>query len=93
MEVQTLRCIIEGGGDVAFINTFHLNQYLGNLQFFFFFYQNIMLLNDYIFIDILRLPMNLDINFNAHNFSTVCNKKIRSSAGCPMSWSNFGYVS
>lgn len=29
IETQTLRCIIEGGGDVAFINTFHINQYLG----------------------------------------------------------------
>lgn len=29
IETQTLRCIIEGGGDVAFINTLHLNQYLG----------------------------------------------------------------
>lgn len=28
-ETQTLRCIIEGGGDVAFINTFHMDQYLG----------------------------------------------------------------
>lgn len=29
IETQTLRCIIEGGGDVAFINTVHINQYLG----------------------------------------------------------------
>jgi len=29
IETQTLRCIIEGGGDVAFINTLHINQYLG----------------------------------------------------------------
>lgn len=29
VETQTLRCIIEGGGDVAFINTFHIDQYLG----------------------------------------------------------------
>lgn len=29
LETQTLRCIIEGGGDVAFINSLHINQYLG----------------------------------------------------------------
>lgn len=29
IETQTLRCIIEGGGDVAFINTLHINQYIG----------------------------------------------------------------
>lgn len=29
IETQTLRCIIEGGGDVAFINTLHINEYLG----------------------------------------------------------------
>jgi len=32
IETQTLRCIIEGGGDVAFINTLHLNQYLGKYK-------------------------------------------------------------
>ncbi|VVC35460.1 Hypothetical protein CINCED_3A020998 [Cinara cedri] len=32
IETQTLRCIIEGGGDVAFINTLHLNQYLDILR-------------------------------------------------------------
>ncbi|XP_060834228.1 transferrin-like isoform X1 [Rhopalosiphum padi] len=32
IETQTLRCIIEGGGDVAFINTLHINQYLDILR-------------------------------------------------------------
>lgn len=32
VEAQTLRCIIEGGGDVAFINTLHINQYLGKSE-------------------------------------------------------------
>lgn len=50
-------------------------------------------MNIIIFIDILRSPLNLQNNFNAHNFSTVCNGNSRSSVDCPLSWSNFGYVS
>ncbi|XP_050544987.1 transferrin-like isoform X2 [Daktulosphaira vitifoliae] len=30
-EILALRCIIDGGGDVAFINTFHLSQYLAQI--------------------------------------------------------------
>lgn len=70
IETQTLRCIIEGGGDVAFINTLHINQYL----------------------DILRSPLNLPNNYDIHNFSTVCNRKFRTSVDCPLSWSYFGHI-
>lgn len=44
-------------------------------------------------IDILKSPLNLQNNFNSHNFTTVCNGKMHSSVDCPMSWSNFGHVS
>lgn len=36
IETQTLACIIEGGGDVAFLNTFHIKQYIGKQRKHFF---------------------------------------------------------
>ncbi|XP_050421210.1 transferrin-like [Adelges cooleyi] len=70
-ETLALRCIIEGGGDVAFVNTHHIDNYLG----------------------ILKTPMNLQDNFSALNFTTVCGSNYsRSPVDCPLSWSHFGQI-
>lgn len=96
IESQTLRCIIEGGGDVAFINTLHIKQYLGKNRT----KTVIILIHNYnysnfvlIYTDILRAPLHLADNFDVGNFSTICYPNTRLSADCPLSWSNFGQVS
>lgn len=45
-----------------------------------------------IFIDILK-PLNIGNNINVHDFTSVCNRKIRSPIDCPLSWTNYGQVS